>query len=133
MGFLLNAIGKQHLFTIVTATYAAANVALNLVLIPKYSFIGAGIATLISEIFLFILTFIFVSRHFHAFNVLKILYKPLIAVAIMAAAVVFLKINMFAIIAIGAAVYFAVLFLLKAFDEGDYLLLKKLLKGGQPG
>jgi len=131
-GTVLSSINKQKFRMYSQGIAAFLNLGLNLMLIPKYSFVGAGIATLASEIFLFILTFIFVSRHFHAFNVLKILYKPLIAVVIMAAAVVFLKINMFAIIAIGAAVYFAVLFLLKAFDEGDYSLLKKLLKGGQP-
>jgi O-antigen/teichoic acid export membrane protein len=128
-GTVLSSINKQKFRTYGQGTAAFLNLGLNLALIPKYSFIGAGIATLASEIFLFLLTFIFVHRHFHAFNVFKILYKPLIACLIMAEAVVFLKINMFATIAIGAAVYFAVLFLLKAFDEGDYLLLKKLLKG----
>lgn len=128
-GMVLSSINKQKFRMYSQGIAAFLNLGLNLALIPRYSFVGAGIATLASEIFLFFITFIFVSRHFHAFNVLKILYKPLIACIVMAAAVIFLKINMFAIIAIGAAVYFAVLFLLRVFDEGDYLLLKKLLKG----
>ena len=129
-GTVLSSVNKQRFRTYSQGTAAALNLGLNLILIPRYSYVGAGIATLASEIFLFSLTFAFVSRHFHAFNALKTLYKPLIACLAMAAAVVFLKINMFAIIAIGAAVYFAVLFLLKTFDDGDYLLLKKLIKGG---
>lgn len=128
-GTVLSSINKQKFRMYSQGTAAALNLGLNLILIPKYSYIGAGIATLASEIFLFLLTFIFVSRHFHAFNAMKILYKPAIACLAMAMAVFFLEINMFAIIAIGAAVYFAVLFLLKAFDRQDFLLVKKLLKG----
>ena len=131
-GIVLSSINIQKYRTYSQGTAAFLNLGLNFILIPKYSFVGAGIATLTSEIVLFALTFIFVSRHFHAFNVLKILYKPLIASAAMTSAIIFLKLNMFLVIIIGAVVYFTVLFLLKTFDERDYLLMKKLTKIGNP-
>ena len=131
-GIVLSSINVQKYRTYSQGAAAFLNLGLNLILIPKYSFIGAGIATLISEIALFVLTFAFVYRHFHAFNVLEILYKPLIASAIMAGAIIFLKLNMFLVIAIGAFVYFAALLLLRAFDEKDYSLMKKLIKIGNP-
>jgi O-antigen/teichoic acid export membrane protein len=127
-GIVLSSINKQKYRMYSQGSAALINLVLNLVLIPKYSYIGAGIATLISEIVLFTLTFIFVSKYFHVFNVFKILYKPLIATAIMVVAIIFLKINMFILIFIGASVYFLILFLLRTFDEKDYSLIKRLMR-----
>ena len=126
-GIMLS-VQVQHLRALSQGVTAVLNLILNFLLIPKYSYIGAGIATLISELVLFILTFIFVSKHFHIFNVFKILYKPLIAVSIMSLVIIFLKMNMFVLILIGAVVYFTILFLLKTFDKRDYLLMKRLIK-----
>lgn len=126
-GIMLS-VHMQHLRTLSQGITALLNIILNLLLIPRYGFIGAGIATLISEAVLFALTFIFVSKFIHAFNALKILYKPLIASAVMAMILVFLDINMFALIITGAVVYFAALFLLRAFDKKDFLLMKRLVK-----
>lgn len=121
-------VQAQHLRALAQGITALLNLALNFLLIPKFSYMGAGIATLISEIILFILTFAFVSKYFHAFNVFKILYKPLIASAVMAAVIIFLNTNMFILIFTGAVTYFLILFLFRAFDEGDYLLMKRLIK-----
>jgi len=46
---LLNAINKQKIVTIGTAIGASLNVIFNYLLIPKYSYIGAAYATLITE------------------------------------------------------------------------------------
>ena len=46
---LLNSIGKQSIVAMGTGLGAVLNVILNLVLIPKYSYIGAAYATLITE------------------------------------------------------------------------------------
>ena len=59
---------------------------------------------------------------------LKILYKPLIAAILMTIVIVFLKLNMFLLIIIGAFVYFAALFLLRTFDEKDYSLVRRLAR-----
>ena len=131
-GIVLSSINIQKYRTYSQGTAAFLNFGLNLILIPKYSFVGAGIATLTSEIVLFVLTFVFVSKYFHSFNIFKILYKPLIATSIMALVIIFLKMNMFMLIIIGAAVYFTVLFLLRTFDEKDYSLMKRLIKIGNP-
>ena len=126
-GIMLS-VHMQRLRTLAQGITAILNLALNLLLIPKYSYIGAGIATLISEFVLFALTFIFVSKRIHAFNVLKILYKPLIAAILMTIVIVFLKLNMFLLIIIGAFVYFAALFLLRTFDEKDYSMVRRLAR-----
>tara|TARA_Y100000310_G_scaffold345466_1_gene465300 strand:- start:8662 stop:10086 length:1425 start_codon:yes stop_codon:yes gene_type:complete len=127
-GILLSSINKQKFRMYGQGTAAFANLGLNFILIPKYSFIGAGIATIASELILFTITFIFVSKYFHIFNVFKILYKPILAVAVMTLAIIFLEINMFLLIFIGAAIYFITLYLLKAFDERDRSLMKNIVK-----
>ncbi|MBI2101508.1 flippase [Candidatus Woesearchaeota archaeon] len=118
----------QRLRAFAQGVTAVLNLALNFLLIPKYSYIGAAVATLISETALFALTLMFVSKYFHVFDILKLLHKPLLASAIMAAFIIYLNINLFAVMAVGAIVYFAALFLLKTFDERDYSLMKSLVK-----
>jgi len=127
-GILLSSINKQKFRMYGQGIAALSNLVLNFVLIPRYSFVGAGIATLASEIILFAITFFFVSKHFHIFNVFKILYKPLISAAIMALVIIFLDINIFLLIIIGGIIYFIVLYLLKAFDERDYQLMGSLAR-----
>jgi len=46
---LLNAVNKQRIVTIGTAIGASLNVVFNYLLIPKYSYVGAAYATLITE------------------------------------------------------------------------------------
>ncbi len=53
---VLNATGKQHRFAVIAAISMLVNVVLNYLLIPPYDLIGAGIATLISEIVAVILS-----------------------------------------------------------------------------
>lgn len=54
----LLAWGKQKEYLFVVATGALANIALNILFIPRYSYIGAGIATLLSETTVFISLFL---------------------------------------------------------------------------
>lgn len=45
---------KQKLYTMVVAVGAVCNLLLNIILIPKYSYMGAALATLLSEVAVFI-------------------------------------------------------------------------------
>ena len=61
---LLGAINKQRVVVITSATALALNVVLNFILIPKYSFLGAGWATLLAEIVNCIFLLFFVIKYF---------------------------------------------------------------------
>jgi O-antigen/teichoic acid export membrane protein len=52
---LLNAVNKQRLVTFGSGAGAILNVILNLILIPKYNMEGAAIATVITEMLMFVL------------------------------------------------------------------------------
>lgn len=58
----LNSTGKQKLVTIVTSLGAILNVSLNLILIPLYGLEGAAFATVITELFGFLVYFYFVVK-----------------------------------------------------------------------
>jgi len=69
---LLNSINKQRLVTFGAGVGAIINVILNLILIPKYSMEGAALATVITEVSMFIL-YIYLACKFLRINKSKFL------------------------------------------------------------
>ena len=65
--------------------------------------------------------------HGYKINILKILYKPLIASLIMGLAIILLHTNMFIVIILATIIYFVSLYLLKTFSEDDISLIKKIV------
>ncbi|MEK6853817.1 MAG: polysaccharide biosynthesis C-terminal domain-containing protein, partial [Nanoarchaeota archaeon] len=127
MGFLLNAIDKQHLFTIVTAAYTAANVALNLVLIPKYSYAGAAAVAVITQAIAVLALYYLCTKNGYGFNIFKLIYKPGIAASGMAVALAGLKGAHLLIAApAAAAVYIALLILVGGVGKEELVLIRKV-------
>jgi len=56
--YTLNALGKQKIYTIASAVGLIINLALNFLLIPKYSYFGAAWATVITEIVASLIIFV---------------------------------------------------------------------------
>lgn len=130
MGFLLNAIDKQHLFTIATAAYAAANVALNLIVIPKYGYVGAGTVAVITQAIAVVTLYSFCARNGYGLNIAKLMYKPVIACAAMAAALIWLgHFPLLATVPAAAAVYAAVLIAVKGIGREELELIRKITWG----
>lgn len=131
---LLNSTDRQVLVTKTTACGAVINVALNLLLIPKMSLIGASIATVVTEASLFAVYFYFVSKYQHIGSVYKIgtmVYKPITAVLVMSMVVIYLRdANIFLIIATAAFIYFSTLFVIKGFTKDDLEMFKQIIGRG---
>lgn len=128
MGFLLNSIDKQKLFTITTGIATAINIILNLILIPLYGYKGAGFATVISEIVNFSLLFYFTSKNNFSINILKLLVKPLTADLIMILVLFyFINLNVIMLVAMGALVYLAAMFLIRGLGKEEINLAKSLM------
>lgn len=128
MGYSLASINRQDKRMLSQGSTAVFNIALNLILIPKMGYTGAAIATFITEIFLFILYYWYISKFLYAYNFLPILIKPLIAAAFMVAFIKYAEISLILLIPLSAIVYFAVIFLLKTFEKDDYGILRKIFK-----
>ena len=128
MGYLLNSIDKQKLFTITTGISTGVNIILNLMLIPSYGYKGAGFATVISEIINFSMLYYFTSKNKFSINILGLLIKPLIADMIMVLALYYLiGLNVIILAIIGAVIYFAVMFLIKGLGGVEIRLVKSLI------
>jgi O-antigen/teichoic acid export membrane protein len=68
LGALLPAINKQGINTLSTGICMIINFFLNLILIPKYGYIGASVATVITQGILCALLFGYISCNFVKFN-----------------------------------------------------------------
>ena len=128
LGTMLSSIDRQDKRMLGQGATAGFNVLLNLLLIPKTGYIGAAWATFATEIFLFILYYLYVSKNFYVYNFSKVLLKPLIAVAVMFFVIKFANIGLVLTVFFSALAYFAALFVLKAFDKGDYTIIKAIFQ-----
>lgn len=138
----LAAINKAWIRTYGAIACAFFNIFANLILIPIYSFKGAAIATILTEILLFAIYLYFVRKHLYK-KIISLNIKTLIDYSkiilcgiIMGGFIYFVKslsinlmnvINLIAIICISALIYFAILYLLKGFSQDDKTILKSIM------
>ena len=126
-GNLLNSINRQIIITYATAIAAILNVIMNLLLIPKYSFVGASIATVATEAFMFVFVLAYVMRSEYRPSERNIL-SALIKVGTAGFAMCILLIHKdVVLIPFSIAVYVLTLYLLKGIDEVDWKFIKQIL------
>jgi len=125
---LLVSMNKQRLYTISTGICAITNVTLNFFLIPILSYNGAAIATVATNIVLFVASFYFVSKHLQILPIHRIAIKPVIGGLMMGTFVYYFDVvNLFLLIFFAGAVYLMALLALKTFSEEDFDIIKKLI------
>ena len=99
------------------------NIAANLVIIPKYRYVGAAATTLATEFLVTVFMVILIYKAIHYFPKFNII-KPLIAGAIMAG---FLYLgqgsNVFLLAGLGALIYFVLLYFIKGIRKEEIWLL----------
>lgn len=128
MGVVLQSMNKQNVVAFSMGLCAFTNIALNIILIPKMSFIGASITTVFTNIIAFIMLFYFTSKYLHKLSLLKILAKPTIAGIIMGIFIYFyIGYNLLVIILIACVIYFILLLLLKELSVKDIELIAKIV------
>ena len=128
MGTVLSSIDQQNKRMLGQGVTAVLNVMLNLLLIPSIGFAGAALATLITEIFLFVIYYMFVSRSWYYYNFISMMVKPLIAVIFMSLFINFTNLGLMATILASGVIYFAAIFILRILDNEDYRIINKILK-----
>jgi O-antigen/teichoic acid export membrane protein len=118
--------------TIIVIATALLNITLNLFLIPIYSYIGSGIATLITEFFLLLIYLYINARNSILPNFKKFLFQPVIASSGMAFFLwQFPEIQLFLKILIAIFIYFTLLIVLKGFSKEDFQILRQLIQKGK--
>jgi len=124
LGSLLNGCERQKTNTKLVGLTMILNIILNLLLIPKFSFIGSSIAFLVCQIFLFAVS-AWVAQKISSSNWVSgitVFAKTALSAAIMGLVIQLLitKLNFVILIFIGAAVYCGVLLLLRGITRKDF-------------
>jgi len=127
---LLQSINKQMIITKISLFCLLINVVLNLILIPPYSYVGASVATLITEIVL-VSYIIFISYKLgygiSYSAVMKDLSRILVATLVMGLFLwYFIYLNLFILVIAGIIIYFVVLYLVRGIDDVDMDVIRKL-------
>jgi O-antigen/teichoic acid export membrane protein len=126
---LLEASNKQMITTKITGICMLENVILNLIIIPKYSYIGASATTVTTELTSLFLGILICSKIGYSIskNNLLDLIKVIVASFSMGFMVIqFKELNLFVLVAFSILFYFVTLYLLKGFDTEDHVLFKEL-------
>ena len=128
MGFLLNAVNLQNLFTITMGVGAVINIILNLLLIPRFSYIGASFATLLTEIVVFFMLLLFTYKHGYKITNIRLYTKPILASLLMGVFIpVFSFLHLFIIVPLSAILYFYVLYLIKGIMKEDIEIIRNAI------
>lgn len=128
--YLVVSIGRQKSLVYPTIGFAILNVILNLALIPRFSYLGASVATLLTEIVVMLVTY-YVSRKYmkipiHFGNFLRILLCG--AIMAIAAYMMFIAQMNILIIAVGCfAIYGGCVYAFRAIPRD---LIKEVIKRG---
>ena len=128
IGIVLYSIDRQKHRMFSQGSTALFNIILNLILIPFLGFIGAAIATLITEIFLFAFYYGFASKYLYVLNFIPLLIKPLIAAVIMGVYVYYVSLDLLFLVPSAAVIYAFLILILKVFDKEDKNLILKIIK-----
>ncbi len=131
MGFLLNSINRAKLFTFSTGICVLISVILNFILISFYSYKGAAFATVATEAINFGLLFYFTAKNGYGLPLAGLVYKPVIAGLVMGAFIIYMGgLNIFLLVLIAAAIYFAALSFMRGIEKEEIGLLKGIFRFG---
>ncbi|MBP1945461.1 flippase [Methanobacterium petrolearium] len=128
---LLAASDKQITTTKIFLIGVIFNVTTNLIIIPHYSYIGAAIVIILTDIL--VLTLFILSAGKFGYSLSKnsqiSLVKAILASIIMGLFLIWLnKINIFLLILIGFTIYVISLLILKILDDDEILMIKSIFK-----
>lgn len=129
---LLGTSNRQTSVTKITAVCAAENVLLNLLIIPRLSYIGASLTTVAAEITSLLLCILASSKIGYGLSKDDTIFlvKVLLANAAMAAFVVCQReMNLALLVPLSAILYFVVAYMLNVFDRYDMEILRDLRSG----
>jgi O-antigen/teichoic acid export membrane protein len=127
----LSASDRQRSFTWAAGWSLIANVALNLILIPFFGYIGASWATVLTEIVLGVAGWILTARYIGRVPVLQLTWRPILAGLVMGAVLFPLRdfegVELVIPIVVGGAVYAGAALLLRAITADEIAFARRAL------
>ena len=126
--YILIAIDQQRFLTRAFLIGVVFNITANLLVIPTYSYQGAAVVTILSELVLLVPFYYAVRKHLGPLPWLSLFWQPTVASAVMAGVMWLLRgIPWILLIPVGGVVYLVVLALAGGFRQPDMDLLGQLL------
>jgi len=131
LGSLLNGCDKQVANTVLVGCTMLLNVIINIFLIPKYSFVGAACAFLVSHTFLFLLSLIVAQKVIPYSKVLlfKSMMQSFVSAIVMAGVVYYLIDNFHfgILIVLGGVVYGLMMFVTRGITKQDIKFFTEII------
>ena len=128
LGNMLLSINKENITMINAGVGAALNIGLNLILIPRLGIEGSALATLATEFYFCVISFVVLQRYGHSVDLRNLLFKPLVATSLMALFIsTYNHLHLFALVPISVILYFTILYLIKYISDEDISLIKQAL------
>jgi len=127
----LSASDRQLSFTWAAGWSLVANLALNLILIPFFGYLGASWATVLTEVVLGVAGWVLTRRHIGQVPVLQLTWRPILAGLVMGAVLFPLRnlegVQVIIPIVVGAAVYAGAALLLRAVTSDEIAFARRAL------
>ncbi len=130
--YALVSLGLQRMITRAFAAAVAFNVVANLLFIPTYGFQAAAIATIASELALFLPFILLLRGQLAGISLAALLWRPVLALAAMLLCLLLLGSSLPGLVA-SAAAYALTLLLLRPLDAAESLALLNLLPASLRG
>lgn len=132
--FILIAVGKQSKLLYINAVCVVFNIVTNIIFIPKYGFIGAGVTSVLSEMLILIGNYTF-AKHYLNFKInFKKLFTIIFSALVMGVVVYFSypflynyiqNWSIILVIPLGAIIYGTMLVITKTIDRDMLALVRK--------
>ena len=127
---LFEAIDKQIIGTKITGICMIENIILNLLIIPRFSYIGASITTVITELTILTLVLIFAYKTGYSVqrkDFLTYISRPAIASLIMGVFIwELMSVNLLILVLLSISLYVGILYIIGGINKEDIELLKQV-------
>ncbi len=95
------------------------NIILNLILIPRFTYEGAAVATVLAEALMFLCAIVYLYRHYVRIPLMNVIVKPVLATGIIAVIFLTIHISTILLILLSTVFYCLMIYLLKVFDKQE--------------
>jgi O-antigen/teichoic acid export membrane protein len=132
----LNAIDKQNVFALVAMVGLVINVGVNLVVIPRYGYLGASWAVVVTEAALVVVGWLVLRAQLGTIPLLRTSWKAVVAGLVMGGFIFVAnphqnRVLLFVVVIASALVYGAVLLALRVADREEMSLIRNALRPGR--
>ena len=128
----LNAIDKQNVFALVALVGLVINVGVNLVVIPRYGYLGASWAVVVTEAALVVVGWFVLRAQLGVIRVISTSWKAIVAGLVMGLFIYIVnpqgRVLLFVVVVASALIYTAVLLALRVADREELSLIRNALR-----